>query len=227
MLNNCISNVRVWMIKYKLNINDPKKEIILFRSPQAKQDLSSLSASVGDSVIAQSAKVWDLGIIFDQFLNFDDYISGVCRSTHFHLRNIGRIRHLLPYDACAQLIHALISIRLDYCNSFRYNLRKSSIERFQKIQNQAARILTKTPRCDHISEVLVSLHWLRIEQRIIYKFPILTFKAFVDHSAPVYLSELVKKKSSLTNTRSANDDLLSVEIVPTFSLKDLLTLQPY
>ena len=70
--------------------------------------------------------------------------------------------------------------------------------------------LTKTLRCDHISEVLVSLHWLRIEQRIIYKILILTFKAFVDHTAPMYLSELVKKKSSSTNTRSANDDLLLV-----------------
>ena len=74
----------------------------------------------------------------------------------------------------------------------------------------AARILTKTPRCDHIIEVLAGLHWLRIEQRIIYKILVLTFKAFVDHSAPMYLSELVKKKSSLTITRSANDDLLLV-----------------
>ena len=198
------------MIKNKLKINDSKTEFIVFRSPQAKQDLSGLSVSVGDSVIAQSSKVRDLGVIFDQFLNFDDYISGVCRSTHFHLRNIGRIRHLLSYGACAQLIHALISIRLDYCSSLLYNLPKGSIERLQKIQNQAARILTKTSRCDHISEVLVSLHWLRIEQRIIYKILILTFKAFVDHTAPMYLSELVKKKSSSTNTRSANDDLLLV-----------------
>ena len=71
-------------------------------------------------------------------------------------------------------------------------------------------ILIKTPRCDHISEVLVSLHWLRIEPRIIYKILILTFKVFVDHSGPMYLSELVKKKSSSTNTRSTNDDLLLV-----------------
>ena len=207
-LNNCISDIRVWMIKNKLKINDSKTEFIVFRSPQAKQDLSGLSVSVGDSVIAQSSKVRDLSVIFDHFLNFDDYLSGVCRSTHFHLRNIGRIRYLLSYDACAQLIHALISIRLDYCNSLLYNLPKGSIERLQKIQNQAARILTKTPRCDHISEVLVSLHCLRIEQRIIYKILILTFKAFVDHNAAMYLSELVKKKSSSTNTLSANDDLL-------------------
>ena len=89
-------------------------------------------------------------------------------------------------------------------------LPKGSIERLQKIQNQGARILTKTPRCDRISEVLVSLHWLRIEQRIIYKILVLTFKAFVDHSAPMYLPELVKKKSSSTKTRSVNDDILLV-----------------
>ena len=34
----------------------------------------------------------------------------------------------------------------------------------------------------NISEVLVSLHWLRIKQRIVYKILILTYKAFVDHS---------------------------------------------
>ena len=99
------------MIKNKLKINDSKREFIVFRSPQAKQDLSSLSVSVGDGVITHSSKVRDLGVIFDQFLNFDDYISTVCRSTHFHLRNIGKIPHLMSYDACAQLIHALISRR--------------------------------------------------------------------------------------------------------------------
>ena len=72
---------------------------------------------MGDSIILQSSKVRDLGVIFDddQSLSFDDYISGVCRSTHFHLRNIGRIWSLLSYEATAQLLHALITTRIDYC----------------------------------------------------------------------------------------------------------------
>ena len=109
---------------------------------------------------------------------FYDYISGVCRSTHFHLRNIGRIRSLLSYEATAQLLHALITTRIDYCNSLLYNLPKCSIARLQKIQNQAAQILTRTPRCDHISiitEVLINLHWLKVEQRIIYKILIMYY----------------------------------------------------
>ena len=60
-LNNCISDIRVWMIKNKLKINDSKTEFIVFRSPQAKQDLSRLSVYVGDSIIQQSSNVRDLG----------------------------------------------------------------------------------------------------------------------------------------------------------------------
>ena len=64
----------------------------------------------------------DLGVIFDQFLNF--HITAICRSTLFHIRNIGKIRNLLSYDACSTIIHALISCQLDYCNSILYLFQK-------------------------------------------------------------------------------------------------------
>ena len=94
----------------------------MFRSPQLKCDLSGLSVNVGKSMITQSSKVRDLGVIFNQFHNFDYHITAICRSTHFHIRNIGKIRNLLSYDACSTIIHALISCRLDYCNSILYNV---------------------------------------------------------------------------------------------------------
>ena len=167
-----------------------------------------MSVYVGDSIIQQSSKVRDLGEIFDQFLSFDDYIRFVCRSTHFNLRNIGRIRHLLSHHTTAQLIHALISTRLDYCNSVLYNLPKSSILRLQIIQNQAARILTRTPRRDHITKVLIDLHWLKIKERSVYKILNFTFKAFIDRTAPLYLCELIEQQKSTTNTRLAGDAFL-------------------
>ena len=107
--------------------------------------ISILEKYIVNFIISNHTKILIISYSSSQLHKKYDYISGDCRSTHFHLRNIGRIQHLLSYDACAQLIHALISIRLDYCNSLPYNLPKSSIERLQKIQNQAARIFTKTP----------------------------------------------------------------------------------
>ena len=103
----------------------------MFRSPQLKCELSSLSVNVGESMITQLSKVRDLGVIFDQFLNFDDHITDICRSTHFHIRNIGKIRNLLSYNACSTIIHALISCRLDNCNYILYNDPKSKTDRLQ------------------------------------------------------------------------------------------------
>ena len=37
-----------------------------------------------------------------------------------HVGDIGKIRNLLSYDACSTIIQALISCRLDYCNSSSY-----------------------------------------------------------------------------------------------------------
>ena len=98
-----------------------------------------------------SSKVRDLGVVFDQYLTFHDHISGICKSTHFHLHGIGRIRNLLTFDATAQLIHALITSRLDFCNSILYNLPNKQIERLQRIQNQAARMLKRISRRNHIT----------------------------------------------------------------------------
>ena len=169
-LNMCISDIRVWMIKNKFKINDSKTEFIIFRSPLLKQNLSDLPVSVGDMQVSPSSKVRDLCVVFDQYLTFHDHISGISKSTHFHLRGIGRIRNLLTFDATAQLIHALITSRLDFCNSILYNLPNKQIERLQRIQNQAARMLKRIPRRNHITPVLRELHWLRIMTELFLKF---------------------------------------------------------
>ena len=92
-LNMCISDIRVWMINNKLKINDSKTEFIIFRSPLLKLNLSDLSVSVGDMQVSPSSKVRDLCVVFDQYLTFHDHINAICKSTHFHLRGIGRIRN--------------------------------------------------------------------------------------------------------------------------------------
>ena len=121
-INVCISDIRRWMILNKLKINDAKTELIVFRSPMLKHDLSDLSVNVGGNLIRPSVKVRDLGVILDRTLSLDDHISAIWQSAHFHISNIDRIRNLLSLDACATLIHALIGSRLDYCNSLLYNI---------------------------------------------------------------------------------------------------------
>ena len=87
---------------------------------------------------------------------------------HFHMRSIGRIRNLPTFDATAQLMNALITTHLDFCNSVLYNLPNNKIERLQRIQNQAVSMLKQIPRRNHINPVLRELHWLKIHDIIIF-----------------------------------------------------------
>ena len=82
---------------------------------------------------------------------------------YFHFKNIDKIKNLLSYDACSTIIHALISCRLHYCNYILYNVPKSKTDRLQRLQNQCARILTKSPRTEHTTTVLKNLYWLKIK----------------------------------------------------------------
>ena len=88
---------------------------------------------VSDSNIVLSNSARNFGVIFDKCIKLVYHISSVCKSTYFHLRNIGGIRNILSNDACAQLIHSLVTVRLDYCNSILYGLPVNSLYCSQKI----------------------------------------------------------------------------------------------
>ena len=103
----------------------------MFRSTLLKCDLSGLAVNDGECMIIQSSKVRDLGVIFDQFVNLDDHITAICRSTHFPIRIIGKVRNLISYDTCSTINRALISCRLDSCNS----IPRSKTDRLQRLQN--------------------------------------------------------------------------------------------
>ena len=63
-----------------------------------------------------------------------------------------------------------------------------ALNKLQLVLNTAARILTRTPKIDHITPVLASLHWLPVKAD--FKVLLLTYKA-LHGLAPTYLSDLV------------------------------------
>ena len=67
-----------------------------------------------------------------------------------------------------------LNFKLDYCNSLYYNLRKCQLNRLQVIQNCLTRTVVKAPKSSHITPILRSLHWLKINERIEYKLLSLT-----------------------------------------------------
>ena len=137
-----------------------------------------------------STSCTSLGVMLDSQFAMDAQIRHLCRSIHFHLRNIGKIRNVLTITATEQLVHSLVTARLDYCNSLLYGVPGYRIECLQRMQNIAARIVTRCDRRDHITPVLKSLHWLAVKYRIDFKILLFAYKCLND-LAPSYLIELV------------------------------------
>jgi len=50
------------------------------------------------------------------------------------------------------------------------------LQRLQSVQNAAARLVSGTPRREHIPPVLRELHWLRVSERIDFKIAVLVWK---------------------------------------------------
>ena len=211
-LNSCLKDIRSWMIKNKLKINDSKTEFIILASPHSHKEYisSGLNLTVGNSVIKPSQAVRNLGVMLDNTLKMDSHVTSVCKSANFHLRNIGSIRSSLTDSAAAQLVHSFITSRLDYCNSLLVGLSDNQIQKLQRIQNNAARMVRKIGKFEHISPVLAELHWLPVAKRIDFKLLLIVFKC-LNNMAPTYLSDLLVPYAHGRETRSTdNQNLLQV-----------------
>ena len=117
-------------------------------------------------------------------------VTAICKSAFYHLRNISIIRKYLTFDAAQILVHALITSKLDYCNSLMDGLPKHVTKQLQRVQNAAARIVSVSPKFCHITVVLMSLHWLPIDLRIEFKILIITYKT-LHGLAPAYTEDLL------------------------------------
>ena len=68
------------------------------------------------------------------------------------------IRKCLSKDSTRTLVHAFITARIDYGNGLLYGLPVAHLNKLQRIQNSAARLVCSLPRFCHILFCLVLLY---------------------------------------------------------------------
>ena len=197
-----------------IKLNDSKTEFLTF-TPSINQQVSNDSAMrIGDDMISCSKTAKNLGVLLDDQMSLADHITAICKSTNFQLFRLSRIRRYLTPEALRIAVHALISARIDYCNSVLVGLPQSSISRLQHIMNCAARLVTGAGKFDHITPVLESLHWLPVSFRIQFKILCMVFKT-LNGQAPDYLCKAVTQYTPKRALRSSEQGLLVVPRVRT------------
>ena len=100
---------------------------------------------------------------------------------------------------------SLVLSKLDYCNSLFYGTSKKILQKLQRVQNTAAKIVFGAKKYDHVSPLLKKLHWLPVTSRIEFKIASICYKFFTDTHFPKYLSELLHVYEPKRTLRSSND----------------------
>ena len=108
---------------------------------------------------------------------------------------------------CMTLVNSLVTSQLDYGNVMLYGLPASITNKLQRVQNTAAWLISRTKKHQHITLILVSLHWLPVNYRCQYKVLMYVFKS-LRGSAPVYLHELDSVYQPTRSLRSKNCALI-------------------
>ena len=202
-VEQCIIDVKNWMIANKLQLNDTKTEALLVSSKKNANLPHSLSVNHASVPFVPAAR--NLGVMFDSSVAMRDQVNKICQSAYFDIRRIGSIRHYLSTDATKTLVTSLVLSRLDYCNSLLAGLPQSLIESLQRVQNCAARLIFKARKTDHISPLLMQLHWLPVSYRIQYKLSVLCYLV-IRTLAPSYLSDLTQLYVPSRSLRSSADN---------------------
>ena len=211
-LKDCIEYVAEWMCDSMLKMNHDKTELIAIGTkPKISQVTLSLTpVSISGHNIPFSQSVRNLGVFMDETLSMDVHIKHLCCIFFCQLRRLGTTRPFISTDVANKLTVSFVLTRLDYCNSLLACLPDNKLNKLQRIQNHAARIVLCKPRLVSATSLLRTLHWLPVKARIQYKLACLCFQCLSHNTMPPYLSDLLHPYQPPRTLRSLDTSLLSV-----------------
>ena len=132
----------------------------------------------------------NLGVIFDKNFTFRSHISAVCSSCFYHMRDLRHIYHHLDLDSAKLLSTAIVSSRLDYCNSLLYGIANIDLARFHTCSESTGLPADKVSSIYSQCSTFHSLHWWPVRFRILFKINLLIYKT-LHEKQPVYLHSML------------------------------------
>ena len=102
-----------------------------------------------------------------------------------------KIRSFLSTEVANKLAVSLILSTLDYRKSLLAGIPDKKLNKLQRIQNHAARLVLRKFRHASATALLRTVHWLPVKARIHYKIACLCFQCVYQNSTPPYISDLL------------------------------------
>ena len=169
-INNCLQHLAMWMNEYFLKLNQTKTKIMVIAPPSIQKQIVIRGVFVEGICIRFVETAKNLGIMLDNILSFESQVNKVVKASYMFIKKLHQVKGFLLEEQLKQLVCSYVLQRLDYCNSLYYGMNSSLIDKLQRVQHCAARLISKDRiSSSNLDRKMIEFHWLKVKHRILYK----------------------------------------------------------
>ena len=222
-----VSRVLKWFSDNKLTVNSEKSFAIVVGS---RQKLTSLPfpyppVTFGETVLKYETVAQYLGVTIDSCLTWKEHINSLTSKIKPKLGALARLSKCLPQAELDTIYKTTIQPYIDYGIIIWGHHSQCNLNMVQKFQNRAARLVTRN--FDYLtssSEIIKSLKWLTVVQRLFYLTNLFMFKC-KNGSAPGSFDMITTQRSDIHDYTTRHSAQLQLPLVRTENVRKSFSFQ--
>ena len=205
-LNEDINILCKWLENNLMKANVNKTKFMLLGTPVKISHARKISISMNNNEIEHVTCFKYLGVQINANLKWNEQINSICRKVCKSIAVMRRIKPFVPRNSLITIYNTMFLSHIDYAITVWCNCGDTNLNRLQKLQNMAMRIILNAPFRTHINDMLQTLGFMNIRDRITYATGCMMYKVR-NEMTPSYLSDnfkLVNEVHSVNTRGSVN-----------------------
>lgn len=173
MMNEDLERVGKFLQMLKLKLNTSKTKYMALGFNCNEYDLK---IQIDSCDIDKVNVMKYLGVMIDKNLLFNENIDYLNKKIGKKVAFLGRVKKKMDQDTRLLFYKTIISPHFDYCSTVLMMANETQIDRLQKQQNRALRIILNEDRRTNIHSMLTTLSLLDVKQRICFNVLVMMYK---------------------------------------------------
>ena len=187
-----------WSIRNKLPIHYGKSTTMTLGTIYKLQQAGQLNITIGNTPLNSVSSQKLLGLHIDETLTWNKHTDYLCSVISSRISLLKHLSYYVPQNVQKMYYQSYILPIIDYGSISWGSTSKQNIERINKMQKRAARIILNADYITPSEEMFQRLDWMPVSNRIKYNKAILTYKA-LNNLTPSYISDLLTPTALVYN----------------------------
>ena len=163
-----LNNLSRWLKANKLSLNIAKTDYdywIIGSRQRLSSQCDDVDIRIDDQTIKRVVHTKSLGLTIDAHLSWGEHVEEICKKVSSAIGALKRVRPFISKETAILIYNTLILPHFDYCSPVWDCLSGYLSDKLQKLQNRAARVITKSPFDASSNHLLSTLNWERLSLR--------------------------------------------------------------